>query len=862
MSERHDPSETGRPVPPPKLRVPGMEAPLVERDRLHACLDGRTTTTAPPVTLVLGPAGAGKTTALALWARRRSDSTRVAWVTLDAQDDSPVGLWSAIREALPAGLAPRDRLPDLPPATTPEFAAAVIAALDHVTTPVHLVVDDVHLLTDRIALHGLELLVRHTPKSLRLVLSGRSAPPVRLSRLRLEGRLRLVDARDLAFTRAEAEELFAGHRLRVTADALDAIMARTEGWTAGLRLATLVLAESAPAEFSGALPAVADYITEEILGDYDEQVRDFLVATSVCAEVCGDLGAVVAEQPDAGRFLERLSRDNALVSAVDGADGWYRYHPLLRDHLSAELDRGAPHDRKRSHLAAARWHRDAGRAIDALDHAVRAEDATLAAELVAEHGLREVLRGNGDRLHDLVTSTPRMACGAAAATAALAALDEGDLAGADWSLDGVEVGRSPRHRALSAVVRLRRARFTGDLTDALRTLPTPTTGDVALDLAIRLERGIATLWLGDHRAAEQELRAALDLASREGLDHAALVASVHLTAAAAARGDTVGVTDHGDRSMAIAAARGWENRPACVLVYAVLAAEAHRRLDDALARRMVTLAAEALPRHADRTVELAVAAVEAITTFEDAEDPHAVVSALWKQWQGFSEPYVAPHLVASVVPTTQRMALRVGEPGWAGDMVTHVEAVLGTCGELALLQAVVHSQRGRAAQARKVLEPVLRGELPVVVPTTLVDAWLLEAGLVDREGNSQQAHEALRKALATAEPADALRSFHNAGKPVRDLLAKGAGRFGRLDRFATAVLTTVPTPRTGDPDSLTGRERALLVELPSMRTAEEIADSMYVSINTVKTHLRGIYRKLGVSQRRDAVVVARRLGLI
>ena len=138
----------------------------------------------------------------------------------------------------------------------------------------------------------------------------------------------------------------------------------------------------------------------------------------------------------------------------------------------------------------------------------------------------------------------------------------------------------------------------------------------------------------------------------------------------------------------------------------------------------------------------------------------------------------------------------------------------------------------------------------------------MEAHLADRVEDAHRSHKALTQALALAAPQHIVRPFHNAGQFVRDLLARGAGRFGRQEAFATKVLTSLPAAVPDPTDRLTMREQALLAELPSMRTAEEIAHTMFVSVNTVKTHLRGIYRKLGVSHRRDAITVARQRGLL
>jgi LuxR family maltose regulon positive regulatory protein len=208
------------------------------------------------------------------------------------------------------------------------------------------------------------------------------------------------------------------------------------------------------------------------------------------------------------------------------------------------------------------------------------------------------------------------------------------------------------------------------------------------------------------------------------------------------------------------------------------------------------------------------------------------------------------------------MALQVGEYTWAVDVFERAQSLLPPCGEHALLHAMLQAHKGRLSSARRLLAPVINAEVPAMVPLTTIDAWLLETHLADRSADDQRAHEALLQALALAEQQRAVRPFLEAGPALRSMLARQAGRFGRLERFAETVLGALPSPSSGPHDALTDREQALLVELPSMRTAEEIADTMFVSVNTVKTHLRGIYRKLGVNQRRDAITTARRHGLL
>jgi LuxR family maltose regulon positive regulatory protein len=195
-------------------------------------------------------------------------------------------------------------------------------------------------------------------------------------------------------------------------------------------------------------------------------------------------------------------------------------------------------------------------------------------------------------------------------------------------------------------------------------------------------------------------------------------------------------------------------------------------------------------------------------------------------------------------------------------VLKRAETLLAPCGEHALLRAALQAHTDKISPARRLLAPVLSGQSRTAVTPTHIDAWLLEAQLAHRMENDHRAHEALIRALAIAAPHQALRPFHEAGPPVRTLLADGTGRFGQLEAFAAEVLATLPASVPDFPGGLTNRERTLLAELPSMRTTEEIADSLFVSVNTVKTHLRGIYRKLGVNRRRDAITVARQRGLL
>ncbi|MGH3322470.1 MAG: LuxR C-terminal-related transcriptional regulator [Streptosporangiaceae bacterium] len=875
-------------MPAPKVRVPVASTTLTRRDRLLRLLEPEAPDEpAPDVTLVCAPAGSGKTMLLAAWARERhadttgSDARPVAWATVDADDNDVFPLWSAILAALEATGAwgPDSALYRLtPPRAAMEsgFLAAVVEAFDELNGPVWLVLDDLHQLHDAAALRSLEMLLRTIPNRLRLVLAARYEPTLGLARLRLEGRLRDIDAEALTFTREEARLLLAQHGIRLADGAMELLWERTEGWAAGLRLAILSLdgeeePETIIADFVGDDRAVADYLIDEVLSRLPEHIRQFFLATSVCDEVTVDLAAALSGREDAGEILHRLARANALTVRLGRRSDWYRYHPLLRGYLRAELNRRHLSARHRLHRTASAWFAAHDAPVRAIEHAMVGDDPDATTRLLQAHGLRLLMAGEGAALRRVLGDVPDaiMRRPAVALVAAAAALDIGDVAAADVGMGHLSTDATAhedgRLRALHAAVALNRARLGGDMVAALATLAATNaddTGDPDLDLYALANRGTACLWLGRHDAADRDLQRAATLAVLQGHDYLALHCMSHLAAVAGARGDFVELASRAARALDFAEPHGWAHTSSCAYAHLMAAWVEYQNLDDEAARRHVSTALEVMEGRSDTTIELTARVLRAATSFDGAGDRHAVVAQLRAHWQRYGEEQVTPELAAVSIPLEQRMALQTGEIEWATEAARRIQGLLGTGGESNLVHAVLQARKGRTQDARGTLRPILDGSARCLTATTLIDAWLLEATLAGQSGDAYRAHEALRAALALAAPRRALRPFVDAGRPMRDLLAAGVGRFGRHERFAADVLAALQPDPVGPIDPLTERELELFAELPAMRTVDEIAAALYVSVNTVKTHLRGIYRKLGVTTRRDAVAAARRCGLL
>jgi LuxR family transcriptional regulator, maltose regulon positive regulatory protein len=330
-----------------KLRIPrpGAGTSTLHRRRLTELIEQAG---AHRLTLVTAPAGAGKTTACADWAMEAARSRRVAWLTLDRNDIDPARFWRYVRAAISPSAGPDSR------------SAAWTGVLPGLDGPVVLVLDDVHVLADDGFAPSLEFLVRHAPAPLRLILCGRHVSGLQLAKLRLAGDVAEVSAADLACAATEADAVFAA--LGIVADqmargpaARDALLRRTEGWMAGLRLA----APSRPR--SG--PATADYLRDEILAGQPASVREFLLRTSVAGRLTSEFADWLTGGQDSARILDRLDRENLFTDRV--GEGEYRYHPLVRDMLGTELRRELPHEVPDLLRRAAQWHaaRDEHRAL-------------------------------------------------------------------------------------------------------------------------------------------------------------------------------------------------------------------------------------------------------------------------------------------------------------------------------------------------------------------------------------------------------------------------------------------------------------------------------------------------------------------
>jgi LuxR family maltose regulon positive regulatory protein len=907
-----------------KLHIPHPSLPLLHRTRLTGQIEAAA---GQRVTLVSGPAGAGKTLALAAWAAATPSARRVAWLTLDATDRDPARFWSYVEAALagagalPAGALTAGALhagaraagaaavpsggaaepgsgepadgpglgpdPELAGQSASGPAVRLVEAAQRLTGQVVLILDDVHELAGGAVLPELDVLIRHAPAGLRLILSGRCAPGLQLARLRLHGDLADIGAADLACTPPEADQYFALLHLDIAASERDEVLRRTEGWMAGLRLAALRAwapgSDGHPAGLAGDEPLVADYVWDEVLGSQPADTRQFLLRTSVAERVSGALADELTGQPGGVLTLERLSRESGLIEPLSTDRTEYRYHPLLREALSAELRRQLPDEIPGLLRQAARWYAGQGRPAAAIRAAAQAEDWDGAARVLATDGLAALLGPEAAALEQALALLPAERGGqdgAVAAALATVRLRQGDLSGAGHYLDlarpGLERYDPPQRRVLEpwlAAVRILAGSAGPGAGPELLARGTALARSGQQAAGTRPEyQAVGLLWfaLGVARLRRWETGPARDALARAAQQ---LTAGGLAAAAARAAGwQAVTAAWYGDLAQAEQAARGLTgpaDPAAPALAALAVALIALGRDDLAMAQSRLDEAGLELP--GPMPGEPAWATVTGLTRARlllaqgDTAGARGLVLSL-RDRQAATDP--ALDGVLRVLDG--EIALRAGDLSRARTVLAAVEDSewFGRAdGQLARARLLLAD--GDVKGALEAAGPCLDGTADALTLRDKIGALVISAVAHRRLGLPETATEVVDEALALAEPDHAFRVFLDAGQPARSAItvlvppvSRGAAFAGRiLERF------DIQLPRT---EGLAGRmqvpltesELAVLRFLPSHMTNQEIAEALFLSINTVKTHLRSVYRKLGVATRREAIARGKRLDLV
>ena len=842
------------------------------------------------------PAGTGKTVLVSAWARRAVAQGPVAWVTLEAGDASR----QTFRSSFTQGLAWCGVKVELAGARTGAEAAdggyadAVVSALvgraeAHRAEPVVVVLDCEADISTQVA-EDLDSLLHRSAGLLRLVVATRVDPVLPLHRYRLAGTVAEVRMADLAFTLDEARELMRKAGLELSETALQTIVDRTHGWGAGLRFAAVSLdkqddQERAALEFCGDIGDVAEYLIAEVLDAQPDGGRQLLLETSIVDVLRPGLSEAVAG-PKAQRALAVLLRGNAFLYEVPDAPGFYRYQPLFHELLRAQLAYEAPERVPELHRAAAAWMADEGLVEEAVRHSAAAGDWEGAARyLIDDLAIGRLLLPGGGSLAGLLARLPDDTEGAAAslvqAALSMAVFNveacEEHLVRAESQMGGA---RTPHWSAAALALQTVRLTYAAAMADVEQALECAASAERLMhmqlsqrvddhpELVVLIESGRGAAWLaaGQLDDAVEAFSAAARAADRPGCERSLINCLGHLALLAAIRGQLRKAADLAAR-VAVVQQDACIAGAACTSAVVALAWVNTERYDLPAARRYAQRAAESMSFAHDPTSQVMLALVEARMRRARGD----VEGALARIVAALSEVPSRSRWLRDVLRIEEaELNIVNGQPSLAAQIVEGLSEPESPEGGLVLARARMSAGEtfeSPASTLRSVAAP-----LP-----TRVGGWLLEATRQLDGGDEPRAGQALERSLRLAAPERLRRPFREASPQVRQLLradpqlAAEHGWLGaasldaahpflqRGGELEPGVDKPLSTPLL---EPLTEKEREVLGHLAALLTTDEIAGAMFVSVNTVRTHVRNILRKLAASRRNEAVRRARELGII
>ncbi|MDQ1382690.1 MAG: hypothetical protein QOG65_69 [Actinomycetota bacterium] len=873
-----------------KLHIPSPRRNLVTRPRLQVRLAGAADA---KLILVSAPAGFGKTTLVTSWLSTvAGDGAAVAWVSLDERDNDPALFWpyvlAALESAVPGLGANARALLDTAGAPADAVLATLVNELHGVNRDVFVVLDDFHVIDHHDVQEGLTYLLDHLPERAHLVLTSRADPPLPLPRLRVRGELLEIRAADLRFTNDEAAAYLNGAMgLALTAADIATLEARTEGWIAALQLAALSMQGREDvadfiAGFAGDDRFIVDYLAGEVLQRQPESVRRFLLQTSVLDRLQGSLCDAVTGTTGGKAALDALNRENLFVIPLDDRREWYRYHHLFADVLRARLLDEDPHAPAELHRRAADWFAGHGDPSSAIRHALAAGDVDRAAD-VAEMGLPELRRSREDATmrawvqlipEDVVRLRPVLAIGFVGALMSTGALDRVDdyLRGAEQWL-----ALTPTARDAAGMIVVDDAQ--------LRTLPG----------AIEMYRAALALMAGDIVCTVDHARRVLTVAADDD-DMGRAAAYALLGLAAWSEGDLDSAfADYTDSIARMRRAGHIADILGCSIAMADIRV-AQGRLRDAqrLYEQGLQLAADYQAGPLRGTADMYVGLAEILRERDDRE-------AAAEQLQRAQElelfgtrqyPYRSRAVRAGLQLAAGDTAgclelLEEAEQVYDTDFSPAVRPIGARRARAYVLQGDVNAARAWVRERNLSTDDELRyvtefehitlaivrindapGERDLQQVGAMLDRLLAsaEAGgrgssvieilavqalAFDARGDTPRALDALRRALTLAEPEGYVQVFDSLGprlSALREALVTGSAR-------------PHPKQQQGLVDPLSERELDVMRLLRSDLSGPDIARELMVSLNTMRTHTKNIYTKLGVNNRREAVRRAEELGL-
>jgi LuxR family transcriptional regulator, maltose regulon positive regulatory protein len=898
-----------QPILATKLYVTAPRPGNVARPRLTRQLDDALHR---KLTLVSTPAGFGKTTLLAEWraslAAQPSGTSgrRVAWLSLDENDDDGLRFWSHVTAAVETvcpGLG-RTIWPVLRRMPPPALATVVDSLINALAAACcdgcALVLDDVHSLTSQAVYGSLNYFLEHLPDTVHLIMLTRADPALPLGRLRASGQMLELRAPDLRFTRDEVEAFFQqAAQPGLLPEEVAALEAHTEGWVAGLQLVAHSLRHLDAAQrgdfiraFTGSHRHVLNYLTEEVLQHQPPEVQNFLLRSAILDRLNASVCNSVTGQARCQAMLEQFQRDNLFLLPLDAEGRWFRYHPLFAEALRGKLQQTQPDLWRECHGRAALWHEEHGFRLEAIRHALVAGELEIVAGWVENDYQPLIMQGAFDTLRswlqvmpaELVERRPKLSLAAAwvlAYTGQQASIER-HLRDAECAAHHAPARETAGLQSEIAALRAVFASVHGDTAAATewasKALQQGARIDSFLNVVVKVALGNAYRLDGNMSRAAEAYAEVEAHGAQWSSPFVRLVPLVRMGQVRAACGQLREAHASFLRAIRLAAQQSGPGQLPC--------AEAHVRLADILREWNDLPAAEDRLSRGLRMADAAqhTTALLAGRLIEARLEAACGRPAAARQALAEAEALVSVHefscLEAQLGAQRARIDLELGDLSaaqrWAAAPSGSRTDMPAAQRELeALVRARVSLRSGDAATAAHQLSELVGPARAAGRMATVLECLVLQALAQQALGRLDQAAEWLSQALSLARPEGWVRLFVDEAKPMERALCACRSRLARdradndLAAYASRLLASFPGQQllavnrpTQHYEPLTPRELEILALVGRGASNHDVAEQLVLSVGTVKTHLNHILGKLGARNRTEAAAYARELGLL
>ncbi|HEV8281973.1 MAG TPA: LuxR C-terminal-related transcriptional regulator [Candidatus Limnocylindrales bacterium] len=879
-----------------KLHAPGSRSGVVLRPRL---MDRLTRAMTSKVTLVSAPPGFGKSTLVADWIAALPPTEPAGWLSLDSGDNDPSEFWRYVIAAVQAA-APdsgRDAAAVLE-SREPQVERALRSLLNDLASlerDVVLVLDDFHVIELPDIHEAVAYLIDRLPPAAHLVITTRADPPLPFARLRVRGELVEIRAADLRFTPQEAAVYLNGTMgLELTGPDVAALEARTEGWIAALQLAALSMQGRADpasfiASFAGDDRYVFDYLADEVLARQPEDIRSFLIKTSILDRMTASLCDAVTGRSDGRAILERLDRDNLFVVALDDQRRWYRYHHLFGDVLRARLLDEDVESAAGLHRRASDWFAQHGENGEAIRHALDGGDDPRAAELI-EQALPDLQAARAEttirRWLEALPAVEVEVRPVLAAAFAGALMQSGEFARVEALLDTAARALEPARAATTLIANEDGRRRLPGLIGMLRAGHARVNGGLSATIAIARQAlevaepddhltrggsasllGLAYWETGDLDAAYRSFADGMTTLERGGFQSDVVGGQVTLADIRIAQGRLGAAQVAYKDGLDIAVGHGGLPLRGAADMHVGLADVLRERNDLVGAREHLAASRElgeenGLPKnpYRSRLAEARIRQAEgdlgaALALLDDAERVF---------FADFS-PVVTP------IPAV-KARIWIGQGRLSQARAWAETADVDGGGTIGYVDQFDHATLARLLLAEGRIEDALALAERLIAAAqdrgwigAAIDALIVQALGRHANGDAPGALTSLDGAFSHAEPEGYIRVFADEGRPMAALLTEASKRgiaASYVSLIRAAFTSTGPARRVGLIEPLSERELEVLRLLATDLSGPQIADHLVVSLNTVRSHTKAIFAKLGVTSRRAAVSRASELDLL